>query len=95
MSKLTNNQTEYVAIFRGLEFLLDAGAEVIEVFGDSKVVNRQLTEDYDCVRDNLYPYFIKCINLMMKFRQVTLTWLPREQNDEANKLGQVASGYIP
>jgi len=93
-SKLTNNQTEYEAICRGLELLLDAGAEVVKAFGDSRVVIRQLTEDYLCASDNLYPYFIKCHDLMMKFRQVTLTWLPREQNNEANKLAQVASGYV-
>ena len=66
--------------------LLDAGAEMVEAFGDSRVVIRQLTEDYDYVSDNLYPYFVKCQNLMAKFRQVNLTWLPREQNDEANRL---------
>ncbi|XP_039855436.1 uncharacterized protein LOC120713568 [Panicum virgatum] len=94
-SKLTNNQTEYEAVHKGLELLLDAGAEVVEIFGDSKVVIRQLTEDYDCVSDNLYPYFIKCHDLMVKFRQVMLTWIPREQNGDANRLAQVASGYIP
>jgi len=77
-SKLTNNQTEYEAIHRGLELLLDASAEVVEVFGESKVVIHQLTEDYECISDNLYPYFVKCHDLMAKFRQVTLTWLPWE-----------------
>ena len=94
-SKLTNNHTEYEAIYRGLELLLDAGAEVIQIFGDSKVVIRQLTEDYDCVSDNLHSYFVKCHDLMAMFRQVTLTWLPREQNVDANRLAQVTSGYIP
>jgi ribonuclease HI len=75
--------------------LLDASAEVIEVFGDSKVVIHQLTEGYDCVSNNLYPYFVKCLDLMMKFRQVSLTWLPREQNGEANRLAHVTSGYVP
>ena len=74
---------------------MDAGAEVIQVFGDSKVVIRQLTEDYDCASDNLHPYFVKCHDLMARFWQVTLTWLPREWNGDANKLAQVASGYVP
>ena len=74
---------------------MDVGVEVIQIFSDSKVVIRQLAKDYDCANDNLYPYFVKCQNLMAKFRQVNLTWLPREQNDEANRLAQVASGYVP
>ena len=64
-SKLTNNQTEYEAICRGLELLLEAGAEAIEIFGDSKVVIHQLTEDYNCASDLLHPYFIKCQDLML------------------------------
>jgi ribonuclease HI len=86
VSKLTNNQTKYEAIYKGLELLLDAGAEVIQIFSDSKDVIHQLTEDYDCVSDNLHPYFVKCHHLMARFCQVTLTWLPREWNVEANRL---------
>ena len=74
---------------------MDAGADVIQVFGDLKVVIRQLTEDYDCASDNLHPYFVKCHDLMARFWLVMLTWLPGEQNGDANKLAQVASGYVP
>ena len=74
---------------------MGARAEVIQIFGDSKVVICQLTEDYDCGSDNLHPYFVKCHDLMAKFHQVTLTWIPREQNGEANRLVQVASEYVP
>ena len=78
-----------------MELLFKAGAEVVEVFGDSRVVIRQFTVDYDYVSDNLYPYFVKCHDLMAKFRQVILTWIPHEQNGKANRLAQVASGYVP
>ena len=67
---------------------------MVEVFGDSRVVIRQLAEDYDCVSDNLLPYFVNCREMMAKFRQVTLTWIPRDQNDEANRLVQVTFGYV-
>ena len=91
--KRTNNQTEYEAICKGLELLLDAGAEVVEVFCDSKVVINHLTEDYNCASDLLYPYFVKCQNLMSMFRFITLYWIPREQNAEANKAAQLVFGY--
>ena len=41
--QLTNNQAEYEALCRGLELLLEAGAEAVEAFGDSKVVINQST----------------------------------------------------
>jgi len=35
--RLTNNQAEYEALCRGRELLLEARAEVVEAFGDSKL----------------------------------------------------------
>jgi ribonuclease HI len=34
----TNNLAEYEAVRKGMELLLEAGAEAVEVFGDSKLV---------------------------------------------------------
>jgi ribonuclease HI len=34
----TNNLAEYEVVHRGMELLLEAGVEVVEVFGDSKLV---------------------------------------------------------
>ena len=89
----TNNQTEYEALCKGLELLLEAGAKVVEAFGDSRVAINQSTEDFNCASDLLYPYLLHCQELMAKFRFVRLTWIPRENNLEANKLAQIYSGY--
>jgi len=93
--RYTNNETEYQAVLKGLQLLLEAGAEAVEIFGDSKVVINQLTKDYNYASHFLYPYFVECQNLMAKFRFLTVTWIPREQNCDANILAQIASGYIP
>jgi ribonuclease HI len=42
----TNNLVEYEAVHRGMELLVEAGAEAVEVFGDSKLVISQLTKEY-------------------------------------------------
>jgi ribonuclease HI len=34
----TNNLAEYEVVHRGMELLLEAGVEAVEVFGDSKLV---------------------------------------------------------
>jgi hypothetical protein len=44
----TNNFVEYEAVRRGMELLSEAGAEAVEVFGDSKMAISQLTEEYRC-----------------------------------------------
>jgi ribonuclease HI len=37
----TNNLAEYEAVCKGMELLLEAGAEAVEIFGDSKLVMAQ------------------------------------------------------
>ena len=39
----TNNLAEYEAVLKGMELLLEVGAEAVEIFGDSKLVISQLT----------------------------------------------------
>jgi ribonuclease HI len=38
-----------------MELLLEAGAEAVDVFGDSKLVVSQLTEEYRCDSEVLFP----------------------------------------
>jgi ribonuclease HI len=89
----TNNLAEYEAILKGMELLLDAGAEAVEIFGDSKLVISQLIEKYRCESESLFPLWVQCQELMVQFRYINFYWIPRIQNSEANDLAQMASGY--
>jgi ribonuclease HI len=89
----TNNLAEYEAVHRGMELLLEAGAEAVEVFGDSKLVISQLTEEYRCETKSLFPLWMRCRELMTQFRYINFYWIPRSQNAEANDPAQKASGY--
>ena len=60
----TNNLVEYEAVRRGMELLLEAGAEAVEIFGDSKLVISQLTEEYKCESEALFPIWMQCHELM-------------------------------
>jgi ribonuclease HI len=63
----TNNLAEYEAVCRGMELLLEAGVEAVEVFVDSKLVVSQLTEEYRCERESLFPLWMRCHELMTQF----------------------------
>jgi hypothetical protein len=76
-----------------MELLLEAGAEAVEVFGDSKLVITQLTETYRYESTLLFPLWRQCQELMARFRYINFYWIPRVQNFEANDLAQMASGY--
>jgi hypothetical protein len=60
----TNNLVEYEAVRRGMELLVEASAEAVEVFGDSKLVISQLTEEYRCESESLFLLWMQCRGLM-------------------------------
>jgi ribonuclease HI len=73
----TNNLAEYEAVHRGMELLLEAGAKAIEVFGDSKLVISQLTEEYRCESELLFPLWMRYRELVTQFRYINFYWIPR------------------
>jgi ribonuclease HI len=47
-----------------MELLVEAGAEAVEVFGDSKLVISHLTEEYRCESESLFLLWMQCHELM-------------------------------
>jgi ribonuclease HI len=82
----TNNLAEYEAVHKGMELLLEAGAEAVEIFGDSKLVISQLTEEYKCESELLFPLWVQYQELMAQFRYINFYWIPRTRNSKANDL---------
>jgi hypothetical protein len=80
-------------VCKGKELLLEACAQTVEVFGDSKLVISQLTEKYKCESESLFQLWMQCRELITQFRYINFYWILRSQNVEANDLAQKASGY--
>jgi ribonuclease HI len=90
---VTNNQAEYEALLRGLQYLRDAKVISVEIFGDSELVIKQLNGLYECRNDILRNCYEECKEILKSFQLVLLQHIPRENNGEANRLAQSASGY--
>jgi hypothetical protein len=90
---ITNNQAEYEALLRGLQYLREAKAISVEIFGDSELVIKQLNGLYECRNDILRKYYEECKEIMKSFQLVILQHIPRENNVEENRLAQSSSGY--
>jgi hypothetical protein len=90
---VTNNQAECEALLRGLQYLKEAKAISFEIFGDSELVIKQLNGQYECRNDILRNYYEECKEILKSFQLVILQHIPKENNGEANRLAQSASGY--
>jgi ribonuclease HI len=75
-----------------VELLVEDGAEAVEVFGDSKLVISQFTEEYRCESESLFLLWMQCWELMTRFRYINFYWIPRSQKAEANDFAQKALG---
>jgi ribonuclease HI len=83
---VTNNQAEYEALLRGLQYLKEAGAISVEVYGDSELVIKLLNGQYECKSDALRNYYEECREILKNFQLVILQHIPREHNEEENRL---------
>jgi len=97
LGKGTNNFAEYEAVILGLQtlkklFSKDKLKELdIEVKLDSQLIARQLSGEYQVKEETLFGQFIKVHNMQVKdFPKITFTYIPREQNKEADRLANEA-----
>lgn len=90
----TNNQAEYKAVIAALEWMVENREEKIEdrdleieFFLDSKLVVEQLNQKYKLKNEGLKPLFWQIRSLILELScPIIFKHIPREQNQEADKL---------
>jgi adenylate kinase family enzyme len=58
-----------------------------------KLIVKQLTKEYKCIKEKLIKYFITSNSLFKHFHYVNIEHVSRIENREANDLAQIASRY--
>lgn len=88
---VTNNVAEYFAIIKGLESALSMGhPDAILIKGDSRLVIEQLSGRYAVRSPRLNELHRRAKELLGMFKSVSLEWVPRGENSEADALSRRA-----
>ena len=62
--RYSHNQAEYEALIFGLELLLEMRIFIVQIYGDSQLVVRQIIGEYKCGSVILAPYLIAAQQLL-------------------------------
>lgn len=87
----TNNVAEYTGLLKVLEWLaLQKGTGPIVVRGDSDLIIKQVKGLYKVKSGLLAPLHSRAKELLGQLPDVTVEWVPRERNADADRLTNLA-----
>jgi len=90
IGKTTNNQAEYRAVIAALEEAVRLGAKQVELNSDSEFVVKQIKGEYRVKKATLKPLYQRVKQLQNSLEGFTIRYIPREQNQEADRLANMA-----
>ena len=88
----TNNQAEYRAVIAAIKKAKELGAEELNFYLDSELVVKQLNREYKVKDKDLALLFVQIYNISLSFKKITFNYIPREMNEEADRLANEAMG---
>ena len=90
LGETTNKQAEYQAVLLGLERCRQLNAESVEVISDSELLVKQANGEYRVKNRDLAERFMEMRGLQYQIGRVKFRLVKREQNQEADKLSNLA-----
>ena len=84
--EITNNQAEYLAIISALKKYVNSNDEII-IYSDSKNTVNQLNHEFAINNEQLRNLAREAWSLMAKFTNLSIVWIPRNNNLAGKMLG--------
>ncbi|XP_042410245.1 uncharacterized protein LOC121999660 [Zingiber officinale] len=89
--RATNNEAEYEALLAGMQAARHVGAARVIIYSDSQLVTQQVADNFMINCDKLQVYREAYEKMKEEFSKVTVTKIPRAENEKADKLAKMAS----
>jgi len=87
---MTNNVAEYEGLLAAAQWLQDEGIEEkLVAKGDSQLVIKQMT-GVRKINSATSKKYVPQIKKLLEGKDVTFSWVPREENEEADHLSRMA-----
>ncbi len=84
---MTNNIAEYTALVKALQEAKKYNElGLLEIYGDSKLVIKQMTGEYRVRNNHLISLYKKAKDISSIFDKSHFNWVPREKNQQADSL---------
>ena len=90
IGETTNNRAEYEALVRALEMARDYGFDRVDVRGDSELIVKQVTGEWNANDPGLRERRVRARELLEQFDEWSLEHVPREINERADDLANEA-----
>ncbi|QLL05578.1 bifunctional RNase H/acid phosphatase [Mycobacterium vicinigordonae] len=90
IGRATNNVAEYRGLIAGLDDAVKIGATEVSVLMDSKLVIEQMSGRWKVKHPDLVELHAQAQALASRFRRISYSWIPREQNAFADRLANEA-----
>ncbi|XP_042415389.1 uncharacterized protein LOC122004592 [Zingiber officinale] len=89
--RATNNEAEYEALLAGMQAARHVGVARVIIYSDSQLVTQQVADNFMINCDKLQVYREAYEKMKEEFSKVTVTKIPRAENEKADKLAKMAS----
>ena len=89
--KASNNKAEYEALLVGLRLAKEMKAGYLQIFSDSQLVVKQVTEEYQARGERMVAYLKSAQVLLKSFDKYNVIQVPRADNTYVDALARLAS----
>ena len=84
----SNNEAEYVALLKGLEWCVSNNITCLNVYGDSMLIVKQVQGIWSCKSDKLASRLREVKSLLRRNTHVKIHYVGRAKNQDADALAR-------